>query len=78
MAYVFLFVIIGAIYLLFRCWSERRRRHGHAKAGKFEDQHVPKSILLAHSAISVLALLLTVVTTAGYISACENLHEIVR
>ena len=78
MAYVFLFVIVGAIYLLVKCYSERKRRHGHAKAGKFEDQHVPKTILFSHSAVTLLALLLTVITTAGYISACENLHQTVR
>ena len=45
MAYIFLFVICGAIYLFFKCLLERRRRQGHAKAGQFEDQHVPKNIL---------------------------------
>ena len=78
MAYVFLFVIIGALYLFVRCFYERRRRHGHAKAGKFEDQHVPKTILGIHAAVTCLALLLTLITTAGYIAACENLHDIVR
>lgn len=76
-AYVFLFVIIGALYLFVRCFYERRRRHGHAKAGKFEDQHVPKTILGIHAAVTCLALLLTLITTAGYIAACENLHDIV-
>ena len=78
MAYVFIFVVVGAIYLFARCWIEKRRRHGHAKAGHFEDQHVPKNILLTHSAVTFLALLLTLLTTSGYIVACENLHETVR
>ena len=78
MAYVFLFVIFGAVYLFVRCLFERRRRHGHAKAGKFEDQRVPTSIVFFHSVVTLLALLLTLLTTTGYIVACENLHESVR
>jgi len=77
-AYVFLFVIAGAIYLFAKCWTEKRRRHGHAKAGKFEEQHVPKNILYFHVAITGLALLLTLITTSGYVAACNNLDEQVR
>ena len=77
-AYAFLFVISGAIYLFVRCLFERRRRHGHAKAGKFENQRVPVSILAFHNAVTCVALLLTLLTTTGYIVACENLHEDVR
>jgi len=73
-AYVFLFVIFGAIYLFVRCLFDRRRRHGHAKAGKFEDQRVPMSILFFHLVVTLLALLLTLLTTSGYIMACENLQ----
>ena len=77
-AYVFLFVIFGAIYLFVRCLFDRRRRHGHAKAGKFEDQRVPMSILFFHLVVTLLALLLTLLTTSGYIMACENLQDQVR
>lgn len=76
-AYVFLFVILGAIYLFFKCMLERGRRKGHAKAGKFEDQHVPKVILTLHVAVTCMAFLLTIIVTSGYISACNNLDEIV-
>ena len=77
-AYVFLFVIFGAIYLFVRCLFDRRRRHGHAKAGKFEDQRVPVHILFFHLVVTLLALLLTLLTTSGYIMACENLQGQVR
>ena len=53
-------------------------RKGHAKAGHFEDQRVPKIILYFHLAITALALILTVTTTSGYVAACNNLHNRVR
>jgi len=71
-AYGFLFVILycsisvfGAICLTFRClkveMSEMRRLLGY--------------ILFFHSVVTLLALALTILTTAGYIVTCENLHK---
>ena len=78
MAYLFPLVVIGAYFLIAKSFLEMRRRAGHAKAGKFEDQRVPIMILLIHCLITCLALLLTLIVTSGYIVACENLHETVR
>ena len=77
-AYLFPLVVIGAYFLIAKSFLEMRRRAGHAKAGKFEDQRVPIMILLIHCLITCLALLLTLIVTSGYIVACENLHETVR
>ena len=71
-------VIIGAIFLFAKSFLDRQRRHGHAKAGKYEDQRVPMVIILIHVSITALAVLLTLIVTSGYIVACENLHEIER
>jgi len=76
-AYLFPLVVIGAYFLIAKSFLEMRRRAGHAKAGKFEDQRVPIMILLIHCLITCLALLLTLIVTSGYIVACENLHETV-
>ena len=76
--YVFLFVVCGGAYLIFKCYYELRTRTGHAKAGHFEDQRVPKIILFFHLAITALALILTITTTSGYVAACNNLHTRVR
>ena len=77
-AYLFPVVILGAIFLWAKSWLELRRREGHAKAGKFEDQRVPISIMLIHMCLTALAGLLAIVVTSGYIVACENLHGFVR
>ena len=71
-------VIIGAIFLAAKCWIELRRRRGHAKAGKFEDQRVPKSIMLFHIGLTALGFLLTLIVVTGYVMACNNLHDTVR
>ena len=42
------------------------------------EEKIPSHIMSAHVAVSCLALLLTVITTAGYVSACNNLHSGVR
>lgn len=76
-AYLFPVVILGAIFLWAKSWLELRRREGHAKAGKFEDQRVPISIMLIHMCLTALAGLLAIVVTSGYIVACENLHGFV-
>ena len=44
----------------------------------YVEEKIPSHILTVHVAVSCLALLLTVVTTAGYVSACNNLHSGVR
>ena len=77
-AYLFPVVILGAIFLWAKSWLELRRREGHAKAGKFEDQRVPISIMLIHMCLTALAGLLAIIVTSGYIVACENLHGFVR
>ena len=77
-AYIFLFVICGAIYLFFKCLLERRRRQGHAKAGQFEDQHVPKNILVFHIVVLCLEFGLAIIVTSGYLVACSNLQATLR
>jgi len=76
--YVFLFVAAGAVYLIARAWMELRRMKGHHPEGPYVEEKIPSHILTVHVAVSCLALLLTVVTTAGYVSACNNLHSGVR
>jgi len=76
--YVFLFVAAGAVYLIVRAWMELRKMHGHHPEGPYVEEKIPSHIMTAHVAVSCLALLLTVITTAGYVSACNNLHSGVR
>ena len=45
---------------------------------KFEDQQIPKNIVTIHCLVLSLAALLTIITTAGYATACNNLHKGVR
>jgi hypothetical protein len=47
-------------------------------SSKIEDQQVPKNIVVMHSLVFSLAALLTIITTAGYVTACNNLHRGVR
>ena len=44
----------------------------------YVEEKIPSHIMTVHIAASCLALLLTVITTAGYVSACNNLHSGVR
>ena len=44
----------------------------------YVEEKIPSHIMTVHVAVSCLALLLTVITTAGYVSACNNLHAGVR
>lgn len=41
-------------------------------------EKVPTHILTIHSVVMAFCFLLTIVTTSGYISACDNLHDGVR
>jgi len=72
--YVYLGVVLGASFLFVRSWVELRRRSGHAPTGEFENQEVPNLILMCHILVMGLAFLLTVVVTAGYVAACENIR----
>ena len=45
---------------------------------QFEKQYVPTQILLGHVLFLSLGLLLTIVTTAGYVTACESLRGSIR
>ena len=40
---------------------------------QYETQFVPNDIVAAHCILLCLAMILTLVTTGGYIAACENL-----
>jgi len=71
--WVNLIMVVGAIFLIFLCSAEYRRRSGHAKTGKFEDQNVPTLILFGTCVFFGLSLVLTIITTAGYQSACDSL-----
>lgn len=44
----------------------------------YVDHKIPFHILAVHLASSCLALLLTIITTAGYVAACNNLNSGVR
>jgi hypothetical protein len=39
---------------------------------------VPKNLVTIHCLVFALAALLTTITTAGYATACNNLHKGVR
>ena len=41
---------------------------------EFEDQNVPNLIFMCHILVMGLAFLLTIVVTAGYVAACENIR----
>jgi len=72
--YVYLGVVLGASFLFVRSWVELRRRSGHAPTGEFENQNVPNLIFMCHLLVMGLAFLLTIVVTAGYVAACENIR----
>jgi hypothetical protein len=72
--YVYLGVVLGALFLFVRSWVEKRRRAGHAPTGEFENQEVPNLIFMCHILVMGLGFLLTIVVTAGYVAACENIR----
>ena len=41
---------------------------------EFENQEVPNLIFMCHILVMGLGFLLTIVVTAGYVAACENIR----
>ena len=41
---------------------------------EFENQNVPNLIFMCHLLVMGLGFLLTIVVTAGYVAACENIR----
>ena len=57
---------------------ELKRMRGHHPKGPYVEERIPGHIFLVHVLVASLVLLLAVIVTAGYVTACNNLHSGVR
>lgn len=73
--YMFVVVVVIAGILLGLAFSEIRKMKGHHPHGPYVEQKIPSKIIVVHLIGMSLAFLLTMITTIGYVVACDNLQE---
>eukprot|EP00095_Tigriopus_kingsejongensis_P009673 maker-scaffold84_size396325-snap-gene-0.18 protein:Tk09673 transcript:maker-scaffold84_size396325-snap-gene-0.18-mRNA-1 annotation:"eif2 kinase if2k-d (incomplete catalytic triad)" len=73
-AYMFVVVVIMAGALMALVFNELRKLRSHHPSYEVE-QKIPVKIISLHFMGMVLALFLTLLTTIGYVVACNNLQE---